>query len=367
MISEGPDNEIRALVSDLIASLPNKWMETRRQDIHIQLQDIFLAASPHGHSLLPFLQFLLTLSQQSVSCAQAILESGYLDIILCVSLAAFADISPTQIGDCERSQDRQVLPAIFAFFLSTLSVLAAHPVNHPSLVKRWALLRRFWASSCLQAFDEAYCNCVISQYPQPCIAVLERPFILRRLSALSTAFNRHDPEPFIRGNGCSELISLSRNCRHDSDIQAFVIAILSGFFVSPTFHRNGWRELHVQFCRSSFNVVVDILSSLMSYVLGEHTPVFAELRPARDFSELLNSLLEFADFTTQSSLTLRTAFVEAGILALQPYRDQDFWQRFQYTPSVPIGSRDKLVRVLDEEKANVLRILGQKAEQVALG
>lgn len=63
----------------------------------------------------------------------------------------------------------------------------------------------------------------------------------------------------------------------------------------------------------------------------------------------ISTFLDFAQFSAGDSMTLRTAFVEAGILAFQPHRDQEFWRQFHYLPLVPKDLRAEVVRVLDGE------------------
>lgn len=109
------------------------------------------------------------------------------------------------------------------------------------------------------------------------------------------------------------------------------------------------------------NQLLNLLSSLFfRYVAFSSAPA------TYVGSTLLDSFLDFVEFVTMESPTLRTAFVEAGILALQPYRDSEFWQRFHYIPSVFQGGREKLVQVMDEEKEVVLRLLSQQAAGLKL-
>lgn len=182
-------------------------MEITRENIHLNLQAIFKYSSDNSQSILPFLRFLLLLSQQSISGAQAVLECGYMDLILCLCLSDFSDLELSRMV-----QEEQIHAAVFTLSLSTLSELVVHPINHRTLASRWSLLRKYWPARFLQAFDESFCNHVMSQYHQAAAAVdqLGKPFILRRLLSISSVLNQKDTKLFIANDSCAELLSLSR-------------------------------------------------------------------------------------------------------------------------------------------------------------
>lgn len=188
-------------------------MEIPRQDFHYSLQEIFLQPQ-NCHPLIPFLRFLLNLSQQTAAASQAVLEAGYMDLILCLCLSTFSDIKLSQ-AQYKKSTEAQAHSVVFGLILSTLSVLAVHRVNHPIIASRWLHIRNYWPSSCLQALEESYCACVISQYQQRNnlrTTPLESVFILRRLTSVCASFRtrKDNLKEFIADNGCMELISLSR-------------------------------------------------------------------------------------------------------------------------------------------------------------
>jgi hypothetical protein len=65
---------------------------------------------------------------------------------------------------------------------------------------------------------------------------------------------------------------------------------------------------------------------------------------------MADAFLDFADGITREHETLRTAFIEAGTMAFKDCRDEDYWKRFRYRPSVPLHMRNELVEVLEQGK-----------------
>lgn len=76
-------------------------LEKFRQKMHVELMDDYISSQYNndGHGATPFVNFIRSLSLASTSCCKSVMETGFLDLVLCMYLHDFipSAISPSEL------------------------------------------------------------------------------------------------------------------------------------------------------------------------------------------------------------------------------------------------------------------------------
>jgi hypothetical protein len=105
--------------------------------MHIELMDDYISSQYNhdGHGATPFIKFIHSLSLASTSCCKSVLETGFLDMVLCMYLHDFlpSAISPSEINWMERRSSliTACTAALDIFAASSHPEISQTLSNHP--------------------------------------------------------------------------------------------------------------------------------------------------------------------------------------------------------------------------------------------